>query len=158
MKHKKSMEFCIKILMNSFYGSILTDKTRFRDIKICVSKDQAMKLVKQSTFKSYKNVNDHLIIVEMCKGKCVFDSPILIGSIVLFNSKCTLYNYMYNIIPDLFGKENIIFSMQDTDSIIYKIKNCTYDEYLKILKENPHFGAENTVFLHNFMIKSTDRK
>ena len=124
--------------MNSFCGSMLTDKTRFRDIKICVSKDQAMKLVRQPTFKSYKIVNDHLIIVEMCKGKCVFDSPILIGSIVLFNSKCTLYNYMYNIILELFGKENIIFSMQDTDSIIYKIKNCTYDEYLKILKENPH--------------------
>ena len=132
LKKKKSMEFCIKILINSFYGSILTDKTRFRDIKICVNKEQSMKLVRQPTFKSYKIVNDELIIVEMNKNKCIFDSPILIGSIVLFNSKCNLYNYMYNIIPELFGKENIIFSMQDTDSIIYKIKNCAYDEYLKI--------------------------
>ena len=123
--------------MNSFYGSMLTDKTRFRDIKICVNKEQAMKLVKQPTFKSYKIVNEELIIVELNKNKCIFDSPILIGSIVLFNSKCNLYNYMYNIIPELFGKENITFSMQDTDSIIYKIKNYTYDEYLKILKENP---------------------
>ena len=67
----------------------------------------------------------------------------MIGSIVLFNSKCNSYNYMYNIIPEVFGKEFITFSMQDTDSIIYKIKNCTYDEYLRILKENPHlFGKE----------------
>ena len=88
LKKKKSMEFCIKILMNSFYGSMLTDKTRFRDIKICVNKEQSMKLVKQPTFKSYKIVNDELIIVEMNKDKCIFDSPILIGSIVLFNSKC----------------------------------------------------------------------
>ena len=36
---KKSLEFCIKILMNSFYGSMLTDKTRFRNIKICVNKE-----------------------------------------------------------------------------------------------------------------------
>ena len=64
---KKSMEFCIKILMNSFYGSMLTDKTRFQDIKICVNKEQSMKLVKQPTFKSYKIVNDELIIVEMNK-------------------------------------------------------------------------------------------
>ena len=131
LNNKRSMEFCIKILMNSFYRSMLTDKTRFRDIKICVSKEQSMKLVKQPTFKSYKIVNDQLIIIEMSKNECVFDSPIMIGSIGLFNSKCNLYNYMYNIIPELFGKENIIFSMQDTDSIIYKIKNCTYDEYLK---------------------------
>ena len=68
----------------------------------------------------------------MSKNKTIFDSPIMIGSIVLFNSKCNLYNYKYNIIPELFGRENIIFSMQDTDIIIYKIKNCTYDNYLKI--------------------------
>ena len=40
--------------MNSFYGPMLTDKTRFRDIKICVNKEQAMKLVKQPTFRSTK--------------------------------------------------------------------------------------------------------
>ena len=52
--------------MNSFYGSMLTDKTRFRDIQICVNKEQSMKLVKQPTFKSYKIVkDDELIIVEM---------------------------------------------------------------------------------------------
>ena len=46
----------------------------------------------------------------MSKNKCVFDSPILIGSQILFNSKCNLYNYMYNIIPELFGRKNIFFS------------------------------------------------
>ena len=45
----------------------------------------------------------------MSKNKCVFDSPILIGSQILFNSKYNLYNYMYNIIPGLFGRENVIF-------------------------------------------------
>ena len=153
LKKKKSMEFCIKILMNSIYGSMLTDKTRFREIKICVNKEQSMKLVKQPTFKSYKIVNDDLIIVEMNKNKCIFDSPILIGSIVLFNSKCNLYNYMYNIIPEIFGKENITFSMQDTDSIIYKIKNCTYDEYLKILKENRHLFGKEMGLMENELFK-----
>ena len=147
------MEFCIKILMNSFYGSMLTDKTRFRDIKICVNKEQSMKLVKQPNFKSYKIVNDNLTIIEMSKNKCIFDSPIMIGSIVLFNSKCNIYNCIYNIIPELFGRENIIFSMQDTDSIIYKIKNCSYDEYLKILKENPHLFSKEMGLMENELIK-----
>ena len=39
---------------------------------------------------------------------------------------------MYNIIPGIFGRENIIFSLRDTDSIIYKIKNCSYEKYLEI--------------------------
>ena len=55
----------------------------------------------------------------------------MIGSEVLFNSKCNLYNYMYNIIPNLFGRENIIFSFRDTYSTVYKIKNCPYENYLK---------------------------
>ena len=46
----------------------------------------------------------------------------MIGSEVLFNSKCNLCNYMYNIIPKLFGRENITYSFRDTDSITYKIK------------------------------------
>ena len=86
-------------------------------------------------------------------NKCIFDSPILIGSTVLFNSKCNLYNYMYNIIPELFGKQNIIFSMQDTDSIIYKIKNCTYIEYLKILKENLHLFGKEMALIENELDK-----
>ena len=38
LQNKKSMELCFKIMMNSFYGSCLTDKTRFKDIKICTTK------------------------------------------------------------------------------------------------------------------------
>ena len=153
LQKKKLMEFCIKILLNSFYGSMLTDKIRFREIKICVNKEQLMKLVKQPTFKSYKIVNDQLTIIEMSKHKCIFDSPIMVGSIVLFNSKCNLYNYIYNIIPKIFGRENIIFSMQDTDSIICKIKNCTYKRYLEILRENPHLFGKGMGLIENLIKK-----
>ena len=43
--------------------------------------------------------------------------------------------------------------MQDTDSIIYKIKNCTYDEYLKILKENPHLFGKEMGLMENELLK-----
>ena len=43
LQNKKSFEFIIKITLNSFYGSTLTDKTRFRDIRICTTKRQALK-------------------------------------------------------------------------------------------------------------------
>ena len=80
LQNKKSMELCFKIMMNSFYGSMLTDKTRFKDIKICVSKLQAMKLTKKPNFNSFNIINENLVIVEMSRNKCIFDSPILIGS------------------------------------------------------------------------------
>ena len=134
LQNKKSTEFIYKILLNSFHGSTLTDKTKFRDIRICTTKGQSLKFTKLPNFHSTKIINENLNIIELSKNKCIFDSPIMIGSEVLFNSKCNLYNYMYNIIPNLFGRENITYSFRDTDSIIYKIKNCPYEKYLKILK------------------------
>ena len=113
-------------MLNSFYGSTLTDKTRFRDIRICTTKIQALKFTKLPNFHSIKIINENLMIIELSKNKYVFDSPIMIGSEVLFNSKCNLYNYMYNIIPGLFGRNNIIYSFRDTDSITYKIQYCSY--------------------------------
>ena len=149
LQNKKSMELCFEIIMNSFYGSMLTDKTRFKDIKICTTKEQALKLTKKPNFNSFNIINENLVIIEVTKNKCVFDSPILIGSQVLFNCKCNLYNYMYNIIPDLFGKENIIYSLRDTDSIIYKIKNCSYEKYLEILKNNKHLFDKQLGLMEN---------
>ena len=96
-----------------------------------------------------KNINENLIIIELSKKKCVFDSPIMIGSEVLFNSRCNLYNYMFNIIPNLFGRENIIFGCRDTDSIIYKIKNCPYEKYLKKLEENSHLFKKELGLIEN---------
>ena len=149
LEKKKSFELIYKILMNSFYGSCLTDKTRFRDIRICTSKRQALRYTKLPTYVSMNPINENLLIVELSKKKSIFDSPIMIGSEVLFNSKCNLYNYMYNIIPKLFGRENIIYSFRDTDSISYKIKNCSYKKYLQILKENPHLFNKELGLIEN---------
>ena len=149
LEEKKSFEFIYKILMNSFYGACLTDKTRFRDIRIVTSKRQAIKLVNLPNYHSINPINEKLAIVELSKKKCVVDSPIMIGSQVLFNSKCNLYNYMYNHISKLFGRENIIFSCQDSDSIMYKINNCSYKQYLEILKENPHLFNKELGLMEN---------
>ena len=109
LQNKKSFEFIIKIMMNSFYGSTLTDKTQFRDIRICTSKRQSSKFINLPNYHSIKIINENLNIIELSKNKCVFDSPILIGYQVLSNSKCNLYNYIYNIIPGLFGRNNITY-------------------------------------------------
>ena len=149
LQKKKSFELIYKILMNSFYGSTLTDKTRFRDIRICTSKRQALKLTKLPTYVSMNPINENLLIVELSKKKCVFDSPIMIGSEVLFNSKCNLYDYMFNIVPTLFGRKNITYSFRDTDSITYKIKNCPYENYLKTLEENSHLFKKELGLMEN---------
>ena len=104
------------------------------------NKKQALKFTKLPNFHSYEIINENLIIIELSKKKYIFDSPIMIGSEVLFDSKCNLYDYVYNIIPNLFGRENITYSFRDTDSIIYKIKNCPVLNFHIITNKNLILG------------------
>ena len=139
----KSMMMTYKILMNSLYGSMLTRVENFRDFKIITNPRQADFYTKRSNFNSRVIINEDLTIVEMNKIKCVYNSPILIGSIILQNSKVLLFDYMYNKFPKLFGKENIEIGYVDTDSIIFKIKNMKNEEYQNIQNNNPDvFGCK----------------
>ena len=139
----KSMMMTYKILMNSLYGSMLTRVENFRDFKIVTNPKQADFYTKRSNFNSRVIINEDLTIVEMNKIKCVYNSPILIGSIILQNSKVLLFDYMYNKFPKLFGKENIEIGYVDTDSIIFKIKNMKNEEYQNIQNNNPDvFGCK----------------
>ena len=139
----KSMMMTYKILMNSLYGSMLTRVENFRDFKIVTNSKQADFYTKRSNFNSRVIINEDLTIVEMNKIKCVYNSPILIGSIILQNSKVLLFDYMYNKFPKLFGKENIQIGYVDTDSIIFKIENMKNEEYQNIQNNNPDiFGCK----------------
>ena len=137
------MMMTYKILMNSLYGSMQTKVDNFRDFKIVTNSKQADFYTKRVTFNSRTIINEGLTIIAMNKLKCVYNSPILIGSIILQNSKVLLFDYMYNKFPRLFGKENIKIGYVDTDSIIFKIENMKNEEYQDIQKNNPGvFGCK----------------
>ena len=138
-----SMMMIYKILMNSLYGSMLTRVENFRDFKIITNSKQADFYTKRPSFNSRVIINKDSTIVEMDKVKTTYNSPILIGSIILQNSKVLLFDYMYNKFPILFGKENMKIGYVDTDSIIFKIKNMRNKEYQNIQKNNPDvFGCK----------------
>ena len=137
------MMMTYKILMNSLYGSMLTKVETFRDFKIISNPKQPNFYTKGPNFNSRVIINEDLTITEMDKVKTVYNSPILIGSIILQNSKVLLFNYMYNKFPKLFGKENMEIGYVDTGSIIFKIKNMKNKEYKNIQKNNPDiFGCK----------------
>ena len=151
LQDKKGMAFMIKIMLNSLYGVMLTNKEKFRDIRICTNQKQTSKYSKMNNIHSFKDIHENLIIVELSKVKVTYDTCMLVGSQILMNSKCDLYEYMYKILPKLFKKENIAFSFGDTDSIAFKIDNCNYKLFLDIVKNNKQYfnkemgGVKNEV-------------
>ena len=75
----------------------------------------------------------------MNKNSVTYTYPILIGSIILQNSKVHMYEYLYKIYPKIFGVNNINILYMGTDSIYAKLKNINHDQYKKRLEENKKY-------------------
>ena len=135
------MSNTFKILMNSVFVVTLTRCDRFKNFKIVTNEQQVDKQVKKPNFNYRSIINENRAILEMEKTSVTYSYPILIGSIILQNSKVHMYNYLYKIYPKLFGDDYKVLYM-DTDSIYSKL-NMTYDKYLEILEKNKDlFGKD----------------
>ena len=148
----KGMSNTFKILMNSLFGVTMTRVERFKTFKIVTTEDQVNKYVKKPNYVSRNIVNKDLSIIGMEKTSVVYNYPILIGSIILQNSKVHMYNYLYKIYPKLFGDDYKVLYM-DTDSIYSKL-NISYEKYIEILKDNKdlfgeHIGQMEVENLHD---------
>ena len=129
-----------KILMNSLFGVTMTRVERFKNFKIVTTEEQVDKQVKKPNYNSRNIVNENLSILEMEKTSVVYSYPILIGSIILQNSKVHIYNYLYKIYPKLFKDYKVLY--MDTDSIYAKL-NMTHEKYVEILENNKHLFGKN---------------
>ena len=136
------MSNTFKILANSLFGVTMTRCEKFKDFKIVTNGNQVDKKVKKPNFNSRNIINENLAILEMEKLSVLYSYPILIGSIILQNSKVHMYNYLYKICPKLFGDDYKVLYM-DTDSIYAKL-NMTHEQYVKILQKNKDlFGKKH---------------
>ena len=134
------MSNTFKILANSLFGVMMTRCEKFKDFKIVTKESQVDKQIKKPNFSCRNIINENLTILEMEKTSVTYNYPILIGSIILQNSKVHMFNYLYKIYPRLFGYYKILY--MDTDSIYSKL-NISYEEYLKILEDNKDlFGKD----------------
>ena len=134
------MSNIFKILANSLFGVMMTRCEKFKDFKIVTKESQVDKQIKKPNFSCRNIINENLTILEMEKTSVVYNYPILIGSIILQNSKVHMFNYLYKIYPRLFGDYKMLY--QDTDSIYAKL-NISHDEYLNILEKNKDlFGKD----------------
>ena len=120
------MSLKFKILMNSLFGVMMTRVQNFKDYKIVTKEEEVDKLTNKPNFITRSNVNENLSIVEMGKISAIYSYPILIGSIILQNSKVHMYEYLYKIYPRLFREYSILY--MDTDSI-YSKSNITHEKY-----------------------------
>ena len=137
----KNMSLTFKILMNSLFGVMMTRVQNFKDFKIVTLEEQVDKQTSKPNFITRNIINEDLSILEMGKLSIIYSYPILIGSIILQNSKVHMYKFLYKIYPKLFGEDYKVLYM-DTESIYSKL-NMSHEKYLEIFKNNKDLFGEN---------------
>ena len=135
------MSNTFKILANSLFGVMMTRVEKFREFKVVTTEKQVDKQVKKPNCSCRNIVNENLSIIKLEKTSVIYSYPILIGSIILQNSKVYIYKYLYKIYPKVFGDDYKILYM-DTDSIYSKL-NMSHDKYLEILEKNKDLFGNN---------------
>ena len=136
------MSNAFKILANSLFGVTMTRVEKFKNFKIVITEDQVDKQTKKPNYSCRNIVNKDLTILEMEKLSVAYSYPILIGSVILQNSKVHMYNYLYKFYPKLFGNDYKVLYM-DADSIYAKL-NMNHEKYIEILEKNKDlFGKKN---------------
>ena len=135
------MSLTFKILMNSLFGVMMTRVQNSKDFKIVTTEQQIDNQTSKPNFITRNIINEDLSILEMGKLSVIYSYPILIGSIILQNSKVHMYNYLYKIYPKVFGDDYKILYM-DTDSIYSKL-NMSYEKYLEVLENNKDLFGNN---------------
>ena len=129
--------------MNSLFGVMMTKVEKFRDFKILTNPDKANFQTKKSNFISRSIITDNLTIIEMDKTTVTYNKLLLIGSMILQNSKVRMFEYLYKIFPNVFGINNIEIGYMDTDSIICKLKGINHEKHLEIINKcKEFFGSE----------------
>ena len=103
-----SMPLTFKILANSLFGVLMTRVQNFKDFKIVVTQEYVDKQTNKSNFITRNIVNEDLSVLEMGKLSVVYSYPILIGSIILQNSKVHMYEYLCKVYPRLFGDYKVL--------------------------------------------------
>ena len=88
------MSNTFKILANSLFYVMMTRCEKFKDFKIVTKESLVDKQTKKSNFTCRNIVNENLTILEMEKTSVTYDYPILIGPIILRNSKVHMFNYL----------------------------------------------------------------
>merc|ERR1712215_219658 len=93
---------------------------KYKEVKICVNKEEIEKLSKKERMDGWKIYHENLAAVLMKRNVVTLNKPRYVGTAVLGLSKEIMYDFHYKYIMDDYPNANLLFS--DTDSFCYYIE------------------------------------
>ena len=145
-----------KLLSNSLFGKMIENPDKRTKVKLCRTREELERSVAKATFKHLKIIDPKLVGVEMRYSSVKLNKPYYIGVAILELAKLHMYNFHYNEMKPLFGKD-LCLLYTDTDSLLYEIDNCA-DLYMKIFQADKQSKFDLSNFPPSHCLHDISRK
>lgn len=116
---KKLISETAKLSGNVIYGTTITNKERFTDVKYVNTPEKASQLVNSKRFMSAAELADDIYEVQLSKSKINLDTPIIIGFAILQLAKLRMLQFYYDVIDAFIPRCKYQYCAMDTDSAYF---------------------------------------
>ena len=117
-----------KLMNNSYFGKTCEDVRKYKDVKICTSKEEIEKLSKKERCDNWKIYNENLAAVLMKKNHVTLNKSRYVGTAVLGLSKEIMYDFHYKYMMKEYPQAKLLFT--DTGECFLNILNLTHSKIL----------------------------
>lgn len=115
------MSNVLKLVSNAMFGFFGVDPSKYMIVKLITDQESAISYMSKPNFKSYRVINDDLVLIEMSKTKVCLNNHLLVSAAILDWSKFYLYKILYTLV-DHFGDRLTIVYL-DTDGFTLQIES-----------------------------------
>jgi hypothetical protein len=125
-----------KLSGNVMYGTTITNKECFTDVKYITDANRACKYANSARFLGLNELSPDLYEVNLAKKSVMLDTPIIIGFCILQYAKLRMLEFYYDFMCKFFDRSTFQYVCMDTDSAYLAMS----DDFEKLIK--PHLLTE----------------
>ena len=129
-KDKALIAETMKLIGNSSYGKLITNKEKHHDI-VYVNESETGAEIMDNHFYSLTELQDGYYEVEKTKQKIILDLPIHLGVFILNYAKLRMLEFYYDCVDKCFSREDFEYSEMDMDSAYMAISGDSFESLIK---------------------------
>ena len=151
-KDKALITETMKLIGNSSYGKLITNKERHHDI-VYVNESEIGAEIMDNHFYSLTELPNGYYEVEKTKQKIILDLPIHLSVFILNYAKLRTLELYYDCVNKYLSREDFEYSEMDTDSVYMAISRDSFEQLIK-----PDLRDEFENDKHNWFVTPKRRR
>ena len=123
-------------MINSLYGKLLQDNTKFNKTVFIDNHTSFLKATLKRRLINIKPINQDLLQLDLHDDEQTLKAPMHIGTAVLWYAKLLVNQFVYDFLFQIFDANDINICYTDTDSLYIHFKRDNYDNVMEKMKKH----------------------